>query len=127
VHHLTERKKTLPVTAKEFRKLALAFPRTEERSPMDHPDFRVCGKIFATLGYRGKAWAMLKLTPEQQEELAHDEPGMCAPVKGALGTPRRHQCPIEVRHQSHVTPRSRGRVAQQAPPGNSGSRFPRQL
>jgi hypothetical protein len=75
----------LPVTAKEFGKPGLAYPRTEERSHMNHPDFRVCGKIFATLGYPDKAWAVVKLTPEQQEELDHDEPGMFAPVKGARG------------------------------------------
>jgi hypothetical protein len=78
-------RKTLPVTAEQFRKLALAYPQTEERSHQNHPDFRVCGKIFATLGYPDKAWAMVKLSPEQQEELAHDEPGTFAPVKGAWG------------------------------------------
>ena len=32
---------------------------------MGHPDFRVAGKIFATLG-PGEAWGMVKLTPAQQ-------------------------------------------------------------
>jgi hypothetical protein len=39
------------MTADDFRSLALGFPETEERAHMDHPDFRVRGKIFATLGY----------------------------------------------------------------------------
>jgi hypothetical protein len=75
----------MPVTAKDFRNLALAFPETEERSHMHHPDFRVASKIFATLGYPNKAYGMVKLTPEQQEELAHDEPAAFTPVNGAWG------------------------------------------
>lgn len=38
------------MTADEFREIALSFPATEERSHMNHPDFRVSGKIFASLG-----------------------------------------------------------------------------
>ncbi len=75
----------MPVTPKQFRDLALSFPETEERSHMNHPDFRVCGKIFATLGYPNKSCGMVKLTPEQQDELAHDEPAAFTPVKGAWG------------------------------------------
>jgi len=76
----------MPVTPKQFRDLALAFPETQERSHMNHPDFRVCGKIFATLGgYPNKSCGMVKLTPEQQEELTHDEPAAFTPVRGAWG------------------------------------------
>ncbi len=39
------------MTADQFRKLVLSFPDAEERAHHDHPDFRVGGKIFATLGY----------------------------------------------------------------------------
>jgi hypothetical protein len=52
---------------------------------MRHPDFRVGGKIFATLGYPGKRWAMVKLTPDQQELLVRGEPEIFAPIKGAWG------------------------------------------
>jgi hypothetical protein len=38
------------MTAKDFRQIALSLPETEERAHMDHPDFRVGGKIFATVG-----------------------------------------------------------------------------
>ena len=75
----------MPLTAKQFRLLALSFPETEEHSHMNHPDFRVAGKIFATLGYPDKSWAMVKLTPEQQTELMHDEPEVFAPAAGAWG------------------------------------------
>jgi hypothetical protein len=73
------------VTASDFRKMALAFPETEERSHMNHPDFRVAGKIFATLGYPDKAWGMVKLTPEQQHYFSKDEPDVFVPVSGAWG------------------------------------------
>jgi hypothetical protein len=75
----------MPLTAKEFRKLALSFPDTEERAHMSHPDFRVAGKIFATLGYPNKTCGMVKLTPEQQQELMHDHPKMFNPCAGAWG------------------------------------------
>jgi len=52
-----------PMTANEFRKAALALPDAVQQSHMNHPDFRVGGKIFATLG-RDEAWGMVKLTPE---------------------------------------------------------------
>jgi hypothetical protein len=75
----------MAVTPKDFRRIALSFPATEERAHMNHPDFRVCGKVFATLGYPTKGCGMVKLTPEQQEELAHDEPATFTPVSGAWG------------------------------------------
>ena len=56
------------MTADRFRQIALGFPETEERSHMGHPDFRVLGKIFATLG-PDESWGMAKLTPQQQQDL----------------------------------------------------------
>ncbi|HUI74150.1 MAG TPA: MmcQ/YjbR family DNA-binding protein [Candidatus Acidoferrum sp.] len=73
------------MTAKEFRKLALALPDTEEKKHMNHPDFRVGGKIFATLGYPNKEWAMVKLVPGQQEQFVEAEPEVYVPVKGKWG------------------------------------------
>jgi hypothetical protein len=52
---------------------------------MDHPDFRVGGKVFATLGYPDPNWAMVKLNPEQQEQLVRSAPGVFVPSKGAWG------------------------------------------
>ena len=37
------------MTPAAFRKTALSFPETAEASHMGHPDFRVRGKIFATV------------------------------------------------------------------------------
>ncbi len=68
----------------EFRILALALPEAVERSHMNHPDFRVGGKIFATLG-PDATWGMVKLTPEQQAQFVRDEPRMFQALDGAWG------------------------------------------
>jgi hypothetical protein len=73
------------MTPGEFRKLALSLPDTEERAHQNHPDFRVAGKIFATLGYPEADWAMVKLYPAQQEAVVAADPKTFAPVKGAWG------------------------------------------
>ena len=73
------------MTAADFRRLALALPETEERQHMDHPDFRVAGKIFATLGYPDKTRGMVKLSPEDQHNFSRDYPAAFIPVKGTWG------------------------------------------
>lgn len=73
------------MTANEFRKIALSFPETTEAFHMHHPDFRVCGKIFATLGYPNKSWGMVKLRPKQQAVFMEEEPETFRAVKGAWG------------------------------------------
>jgi hypothetical protein len=72
------------MTADEFRSLALTLPEATEASHMNHPDFRVRGKIFATLGPK-EAWGMVKLTPEQQGVFIRTEPKVFEPVRGAWG------------------------------------------
>ena len=42
------------------------MPDAVEASHMRHPDIRVGGKIFATLGHPDSAWGMVKLSPDQQ-------------------------------------------------------------
>jgi hypothetical protein len=71
------------MTADEFRAIALSFSDTEERSHMNHPDFRVGGKIFATLG-PDLTWGMAKLTPAQQQEYLRMDNGF-APASGKWG------------------------------------------
>ena len=73
------------MTAEEFRKMALSLPETSEAAHMGHPDFRVGGKIFATLSPPGQGWAMVKLTPDQQESFVQAEPKVFAPFNGAWG------------------------------------------
>src|SRR5436309_8601821 len=72
------------MTANEFRKLALAFPSAIEASHMNHPDFRIGGRIFATLG-PGETWGMVKLTPEQQRSFIKRAPAAFEPCSSAWG------------------------------------------
>jgi hypothetical protein len=69
----------------EFRRLALGLPEAAESSHMAHPDFRVRGKVFATLGYPANGWGMVKLTADQQELFVQLEPEIFVPAKGAWG------------------------------------------
>jgi hypothetical protein len=73
------------VTSNEFRKMALQLPEVVESSHMGHPDFRVGGKIFATLGYPDPGVGMVKLTPDEQELFVQMEPDGFQPVKGGWG------------------------------------------
>ena len=71
--------------AEDFRRLVLDLPGAVESEHNGHPDFRVDGRIFATLGYPDAKWAMVKLRSEQQEALTSAEPTIFAPAKGAWG------------------------------------------
>jgi hypothetical protein len=73
------------MTSDEFRKMALEIPTAVERSHMNHPDFRVAGKIFASLGVPDESWGMVKLTPEQQRTLIENAPEIFRPCNGAWG------------------------------------------
>jgi hypothetical protein len=73
------------LTSQDFRCLALSFPETSENSHMDHPDFRVGGKIFAALGYPEDGWAMVKLTPIEQEMFVKAQPKVFNPCTGGWG------------------------------------------
>jgi hypothetical protein len=77
-------KQETTMTADGFRKLALGLPETVESAHMNHPDFRVKGKIFATLSHDEKL-GMVKLTPEQQADLMQAEPDVFIPCPGAWG------------------------------------------
>ena len=73
------------MTAREFRNIALSLPQASEAAHMGHPDFRVAGRIFATLGHPRTGWGMVKLTREQQELFVRARPLAFAPVKGGWG------------------------------------------
>ncbi len=72
------------MTADEFRSLALDLLEASEESHMGHPDFRVNGKIFATLG-SDETWGMVTLTPDQQAMFVRTEPDVFRPANGAWG------------------------------------------
>ena len=73
------------MTPNEFRELALSFPEAIESAHMRHPDFRVGGRIFATLGYPNKDSAMVKLPRDEQKEFVRSSPDVFTTVKGAWG------------------------------------------
>jgi hypothetical protein len=72
-------------TPEDFRRIALAFPGAEEGRHMGHADFRVGGRIFATLGSPDEAWGMASLMPEQQEDFITLAPEAFKPAAGAWG------------------------------------------
>ena len=73
------------MTAAAFRKMALQFPETAEGRHFDVPDFRVAGKIFATLAYEKQGYGVLLLSPEQQAGMVADAPEIFSPVPNAWG------------------------------------------
>jgi len=73
------------LNAQGFRRIALSMPEASEGSHLGHPDFRVRGKIFATLGFPNDTRAMVKLLPEQQAEFVHDYPEVFSPASGKWG------------------------------------------
>lgn len=73
------------MTVSQFRKIALSLPGVEERAHMGHPDFRVAGRIFATLSHPDEGWSMVALTPEQQAHYLRSHPDVFAPAAGAWG------------------------------------------
>ncbi|HEV3255917.1 MAG TPA: MmcQ/YjbR family DNA-binding protein [Gemmataceae bacterium] len=90
------------MTADEFRNLALSLPEASEAAHMGHPDFRLRGKIFATL-WPDDEWGMVKLTPEQQGVFIRSEPDVFQPVKGAWG--RRGSTRVRLRTATEATVR----------------------
>jgi hypothetical protein len=71
-------------SAKDFRRIALGMQDTIESAHMGHPDFRVNGRIFATL-HPDHQSGMVKLTPEQQQNFVRENPVAFKPENGAWG------------------------------------------
>ena len=100
------------MTPKEFRHLALSFPEAIESAHMDHPDFRVGGKIFATLGYPNENSAMVKLSPDDQKEFVGSKPDVFEPAKGAWGSAAKHNCSFACGNDRHYARSTDGSLAQ---------------
>jgi hypothetical protein len=69
----------------DFRRIALSFPGAEESSHMGQPDFRVGGRIFATLASAKQGYGNLRLTLEQQQAFVEEAPEVFLPIKGGWG------------------------------------------
>ena len=73
------------MNANDFRRIALSLEGVEESSHMGQPDFRVGGKIFATLASQAQGYGNVKLSPEQQAAFVEDLPDVFLPVHGGWG------------------------------------------
>jgi hypothetical protein len=71
--------------AADFRRIALSFAGAEEGSHLGAVDFRVGGRIFATLASQDKGFGNLMLTPQLQEEFVRDLPDVFLPIHGGWG------------------------------------------
>ena len=73
------------MTIEDFRRIALSFEGAEESSHMGSPDFRVGGRIFATLAAQAQGYGNLMLSPEQQSDFIAEQPDVFLPVAGGWG------------------------------------------
>ena len=73
------------MTAADFRRIALSLEGAQEGSHMGAVDFRVGGRIFATLASVRQGYGNLMLTPEQQAAFVEELPGLFLPVPGGWG------------------------------------------
>jgi hypothetical protein len=68
----------------DFRRIALGMKDAIESAHMGHPDFRINGRIFATL-HHDRRTGMVALTPDQQQQFIHDHPAAFLMESGAWG------------------------------------------
>jgi YjbR len=73
------------MNAEDFRRIALSLEGSEESSHMGAPDFRVGGRIFATLASQAQGYGNLMLTPEQQAAFVEELPEVFVPIAGGWG------------------------------------------
>lgn len=73
------------MTVDDFRRIALSLEGAEEGSHMGQPDFRVGGRIFATLASASQGCGNVMLTPEQQAALVEEMPEVFVPISGGWG------------------------------------------
>jgi hypothetical protein len=73
------------MNASDFRRIALSLEGAEESSHMGAPDFRVGGRIFATLASQDQGYGNLMLTPQQQADFVRELPEVFLPVRGGWG------------------------------------------
>jgi len=73
------------MTPEDFRRIALSFPGAEKGSHMGAVDFRVGGRIFATLAAVKQGYGNLMLTPELQQAFVAEQPAMFLAIPGGWG------------------------------------------
>lgn len=73
------------MTPRDFKRIALSFEGAEEGSHMGVTDFRVGGRIFATLASQKEGLGNLMLTSEQQAAFVAELPEVFTPIPGGWG------------------------------------------
>jgi hypothetical protein len=73
------------ITVEDFRRIALSMEGAEEGSHMGAADFRVGGRIFATLASRHLGYGNLMLTVEHQAGFVEEAPEIFLPIAGGWG------------------------------------------
>lgn len=73
------------MTAADFRRVALSLEGAEEGSHMGAADFRVGGRIFATLASQSEGYGNLMLTPAEQAAFVEELPDVFVPIAGGWG------------------------------------------
>jgi len=73
------------MNADDFRRIALSLEGAEESSHMGQPDFRVGGRIFATLASAHQGYGNLMLDVEQQAAFVEELPEVFLPIAGGWG------------------------------------------
>ncbi len=91
------------MTAADFRKIALSLDGAEEGSHMGAADFRVGGRIFATLAHVAKGYGNLMLSPEQQAPFVEEQPDIFLPVAGGWGKSGATHIVLAKAHQDILT------------------------
>jgi len=90
------------MTPEDYRRIALELPEATEGAHMNHPDFRVRGKIFATL-WPKEGRGVVMLTSEQQKSVTEAEPAVFEPVPGGWG--RQGATSVHLQHADETTVR----------------------
>ena len=78
-------RKKAGMTPADFKKIALSLDGAEEGSHMGSVDFRVGGRIFATLASQAKGYGNIALNPEQQTLFCEELPDVFLPIAGGWG------------------------------------------
>lgn len=73
------------MNAADFRRIAVSLEGAEEGAHMGAADFRVGGRIFATLASVKEGYGNLMITPELQAAFMADRPDLFLPVHGGWG------------------------------------------
>jgi hypothetical protein len=78
-------RKKVGMNPADFKRIALSLEGVEEGSHMGAVDFRVGGRIFATLASQAQGYGNLALTPEEQAVFCQELPEVFVPIAGGWG------------------------------------------